>query len=111
MHTLCLRVFDNFNAQLLRRVLPQSWESISLAQQKEIQTLITEGLVNDSASPHHNLRRQIALLVGIVASLSSTVFDLEAIVQKVPRLMCCIRPRNATKVHNQCLPHNRGRLW
>ena len=70
-------------AVLLRRRIGEMWEMLSEQQQCDVQQRLGDALVDDLAASSAKLRRLLALCIAAVTSLSSTVLQLDALVERV----------------------------
>ena len=70
-------------AVLLRRRMPDMWEALSEEQQTLLQQRLGDALVDDLAHTSGKLRRLLALCVAAVAALSSTMMQLDTVVERI----------------------------
>ena len=70
-------------AVLLRRRMPDMWEALSKEQQALLQQRLGDALVDDLAHTSGKLRRLLALCVAAVAALSSTMMQLDTVVERI----------------------------
>ena len=70
-------------AVLLRRRIGDIWGALSEEQQADVQLRLGDALVADLATASSKLRRLLALCVAAVASLSSSLMQLDTVVERI----------------------------